>query len=131
MFLDNKRKVEKKLNEFLNITSSTGLKYNNINGIIVVTGIEGNPQIFVSGNATASKKKSKGQGDLTSEEQTSTVDITNAISKPLSSQQITKLFEQIKNYPSFQNWVNLSGNSKFNKSENAFDAVVKFATEAF
>jgi len=125
------KKSGKKLNEFLNITSSTGLKYNNINGIIVVTGIEGNPQIFVSGNATASKKKSKGQGDLTSEEQTSTVDITNAISKPLSSQQITKLFEQIKNYPSFQNWVNLSGNSKFNKSENAFDAVVKFATEAF
>lgn len=125
------KKSGKKLNEFLNITSSTGLKYNNINGIIVVTGIEGNPQIFVSGNATASKKKSKGKGDTESEEQTSTVDITNAISKPLSSQQITKLFEQIKNYPSFQNWVNLSGNSKFNKSENAFDAVVKFATEAF
>ena len=68
---------------------------------------------------------------MDSEEQTSTVDITNAISKPLSSQQITKLFEQIKNYPSFQNWVNLSGNSKFNKSENAFMAVIKFATEAF
>jgi len=126
-----KKKSAKKLNEFLNITSTTGLKYNNINSIIVVTGIEGNPQIFVSGNATASKKKSKGQGDMDSEEQTSTVDITNAISKPLSSQQITKLFEQIKNYPSFQNWVNLSGNSKFNKSENAFDAVIKFATEAF
>ena len=126
-----KKKSAKKLNEFLNITSTTGLKYNNINSIIVVTGIEGNPQIFVSGNATASKKKSKGEGDAVSEEQTSTVDITNSISKPLSSQQVTKLFEQIKNYPSFQDWVNLSGNSKFNKSENAFDAVIKFATEAF
>lgn len=126
-----KKKSAKKLNEFLNITSTTGLKYNNINSIIVVTGIEGNPQIFVSGNATASKKKSKGEGDTVSEEQTSTVDITNSISKPLSSQQVTKLFEQIKNYPSFQDWVNLSGNSKFNKSENAFDAVIKFATEAF
>ena len=115
-----KKKSAKKLNEFLNITSTTGLKYNNINSIIVVTGIEGNPQIFVSGNATASKKKSKGEGDAVSEEQTSTVDITNSISKPLSSQQVTKLFEQIKNYPSFQDWVNLSGNSKFNKSENAF-----------
>jgi len=125
------KKSAKKLNDDLNVTSSKGLKYDSINSIIVVDGLDGNPQIFLSGNATASKKKGKREGDMDVEEETTTVNISNAISQPLSSQQITKLYQQIKNYPSFTKWVNQAGNEMYKKPEKAFDAIVEFAQDAF
>ena len=85
----------------------------------------------MSGNATASRKKSKDETDVDSVEQTSTLNISNAISQPLSSQQITKLYQQIKNYPSFTKWVNQAGNEMYKKPEKAFDAIVEFAQDAF
>jgi hypothetical protein len=125
------KKSAKKLNDDLNVTSSKGLKYDSINSIIVVDGLDGNPQIFLSGNATASKKKGKREGDMDVEEETTTVNISNAISQPLSSQQITKLYQQIKNYPAFTKWVNQAGNEMYKKPEKAFDAIVEFAQDAF
>ena len=132
-----KKKSSKKLNEFLNITSSTGLKYDNINGIVVVTGIEGNPQIFVSGNAVATKQRSKSefedpklikdgrQANVTRDE---TINVSNALSKPLSPGQITKLYEQIRNYPAFQEFLNSSkAQPDFKKPEKAFQAIIEFA----
>lgn len=125
------KKSEKKLNDDLNLTSSRGLKYESLNSIIVVDGLDGNPQIFLSGNATVSKKKAKKEGDMDVEEETTTLNISNAISQPLSSQQITKLYQQIKKYPAFTKWVNQAGNEMYKKTEKAFDAVVEFAQDAF
>ena len=125
------KKSAKKLNDDLNLTSSRGLKYDSLNSIIVVDGLEGNPQIFLSGNATASKKKAKKEGEIDVEEETTTLTISNAISQPLSSQQITKLYQQIKNYPAFIKWVNQAGNQIYKKPEKAFDAIVEFAQDAF
>jgi len=125
------KKSAKKLNDDLNLTSSKGLKYDSLNSIIVVDGLDGNPQIFLSGNATASKKKAKREGEMDVEEETSTINISNAISQPLSSQQITKLYQQIKKYPAFTKWVNQPGNEMYKKTEKAFDAVVEFAQDAF
>ena len=125
------KKSAKKLNDDLNLTSSKGLKYDSLNSIIVVDGLDGNPQIFLSGNATASKKKGKKEGDMDVEEETTTLNISNAISQPLSSQQITKLYQQIKKYPAFTKWVNQAGNEMYKKPEKAFDAIVEFAQDAF
>ena len=127
------KKSAKKLNDDLNVTSSSGLKYDSINSIIVVDGLKGNAQIFLSGNATASKKKGKREGEMDVEEETTTVNISNAISQPLSSQQITKLYQQIKNYPAFIKWLNESGNKDkgYGTPEKAFDAIVEFAQDAF
>lgn len=125
------KKSAKKLNDDLNVTSSKGLKYDSLNSIIVVDGLDGNPQIFLSGNAAASKKKAKKEGEMDVEEETTTLNISNAISQPLSSQQITKLYQQIKNYPAFTKWVNQAGNEMYKKPEKAFDAIVEFSQDAF
>lgn len=125
------KKSAKKLNDDLNLTSSKGLKYDSLNSIIVVDGLDGNPQIFLSGNATSSRKKAEKDTDLDSVEQTTTLNISNAISQPLSSQQVTKLYQQIKKYPAFTKWVNQAGNEMYKKPEKAFDAIVEFAQDAF
>jgi len=132
------KKSSKKLNDFLNVTSSTGLKYDNINGIVVVTGIEGNPQVFVSGNAVATKQRSKAEfvdpkqkkqgGKDSNVTRDETINVTNALSKPLSPGQITKLYEQIRNYPAFQEFLNSdTADPAFRKPEKAFEAIVEFA----
>ena len=46
MYLQKIKKAQRKLNDDLNLTSSKGLKYDSLNSIIVVDGLDGNPQIF-------------------------------------------------------------------------------------